>query len=587
MDLEKIVAQAKAGELEAQSALYQQYFQKIYSLALGITKNPEDAMDICQETFLSAFQHLSSLRESAAFPHWLCQIAANQCRRLVKNKGRFLSPEQKEDEPDFFSSLPDDDPEALPEQVLDKEETRRLMEETVQQLPDVQRECVLFYYYAGLSVEEIAQVQQCSTGTVKSRLNYARQKLRQQVLAMEERDGVRYHGAIPFSLLFSRLLEQVSAPGQKEQIWQGVEKALGAAAAAGAGTAAAGALGTGAGEAAKTGLFATIKAKIIAGVTAAAVVTGGAAVVISNLPKPIAFSDPAMEQNIRVLIDKPEGKIYPKDCEELSHITILPDGFIAYTDNAFYSDPHPEEGTVAVKSLADLQKLPQVTSLQFIQGDAQPLLDTLGENPHLLEVDTTWQDTQDLTDLSFVQDLPNLRSLNCTIGDNVDLTPLETATQLRVLQLGCGTISLDLSQLTELTYLGLMPMGGGTHGGAFHLESSQPLTKLRLLQLYSGQPDSLEFLRGASSLEVLELFSYGTAVDLSPLSGLPALRAVSIDGGSCDLAPLHDCPRLEAYSSFMGQNPPSVPQIDTQVFMDTYTNPLMDEIFYGSIDKEE
>ena len=137
MDLEKIVAQAKAGEREAQSTLYQQYFQKIYSLALGITKNPEDAMDICQETFLSAFQHLSSLRESAAFPHWLCQIAANQCRRLVKNKGRFLSPEQKEDEPDFFSSLPDDDPETLPEQVLDKEETRRLMEETVQQLPDV------------------------------------------------------------------------------------------------------------------------------------------------------------------------------------------------------------------------------------------------------------------------------------------------------------------------------------------------------------------------------------------------------------------------------------------------------------------
>ena len=120
MDLEKIVAQAKKGEREAQSALYQQYFQKIHSLALGITKNPEDAMDICQETFLSAFQQLSSLRESAAFPHWLCQIAANQCRRLVKNKGRFLSPEQKEDEPDFFSSLPDDDPETLPEQVLDE-----------------------------------------------------------------------------------------------------------------------------------------------------------------------------------------------------------------------------------------------------------------------------------------------------------------------------------------------------------------------------------------------------------------------------------------------------------------------------------
>ena len=119
MNLEKIVAQAKKGERGAQSALYQQYFQKIHSPALGITKNPEDAMDICQETFLSAFQRLSSLRESAAFPHWLCQIAANQCRRLVKNKGRFLSPEQKEDEPDFFSSLPDDDPETLPKQVLD------------------------------------------------------------------------------------------------------------------------------------------------------------------------------------------------------------------------------------------------------------------------------------------------------------------------------------------------------------------------------------------------------------------------------------------------------------------------------------
>ncbi len=106
MDLEKTVAQAKAGQREAQSALYQQYFQKIYSLALGITKNPEDAMDICQETFLSAFQHLSSLRESAAFPHWLCQIAANQCRRLVKNKGRFLSPSKRKTSPISFLPCP-------------------------------------------------------------------------------------------------------------------------------------------------------------------------------------------------------------------------------------------------------------------------------------------------------------------------------------------------------------------------------------------------------------------------------------------------------------------------------------------------
>ena len=186
-----------------------------------------------------------------------------------------------------------------------------------------------------------------------------------------------------------------------------------------------------------------------------------------------------------------------------------------------------------------------------------------------------------------MQGLPNLRNLYCTIGDNVDLTPLETATELRALQLGCGSVSLDLSRLENLTYLGLMPMGNGTRGGAFHLESSQPLTKLRLLQLYSGQPDNLEFLRGASSLEVLELFSFRTAVDLSPLSGLPALRAAAIDGGPCDLTPLQDCPQLEAYSSSMGQNPPSVPQLDTQAFMDTYTHPLMDEIFYGSSEKEE
>ena len=107
------------------------------------------------------------------------------------------------------------------------------------------------------------------------------------------------------------------------------------------------------------------------------------------------------------------------------------------------------------------------------------------------------------------------------------------------------------------------------------------------MQLYSGQPDNLEFLRGASSLEVLELFSFGTAVDLSPLSGLPALRAATIDGGPYDLAPLQDCPQLEAYFSSMGQNPPSVPQLDTGAFMDTYTNPLMDEIFHGLMDQEE
>lgn len=68
MDLEKTVAQAKEGEREAQSVLYQQYFQKIYSLALGITKNPEDAMDICQETFYRPFSICPPCGKVQLFP---------------------------------------------------------------------------------------------------------------------------------------------------------------------------------------------------------------------------------------------------------------------------------------------------------------------------------------------------------------------------------------------------------------------------------------------------------------------------------------------------------------------------------------
>ena len=253
MKLIEQVQKARDGDPEAQAALYEAMYKRVYYLALRMTRSAEDAEDAVQEAFLSAFRALPNLADPNAFEGWLFQITANKCRNILGKAGRYTQLPEDEDGNTLLDELPEENEGLIPASALENQAHREIILSIIEALPQQQKECVLLFYYGELTVAQIAQVMDCSEGTVKSRLNYARKKLREGILEREERDGIRLHTLAPLGLLFLKDFQELTA---------GLT-----AAAAGSGTAAG--PGAAAGAAAKTGLFAAVKAKVIAGVTAA------------------------------------------------------------------------------------------------------------------------------------------------------------------------------------------------------------------------------------------------------------------------------------------------------------------------------
>ncbi|MGN0968372.1 MAG: RNA polymerase sigma factor [Oscillospiraceae bacterium] len=349
----ELICKAQAGDSDALAQLYEKMYKRVYYLALRLTKNPEDAEDAAQETFLSAFGALAGLENPNAFEGWLFQITANKCRNILRKGSRFADLPEDEDGNTLLDDMADPDEAFLPEAALENAEQRRMLLAMIDALPEAQRECVYLFYYSQMSVPQIAKTLNCSEGTVKSRLNYARQKLREGILRTEERDGIRLHSLLPIGLLFAADFQALSLGITIPALGGAAAAAAGAGAgAAGAGTAGAGAAGTSAAGAAKAGIAVALKTKIVAGVAAAAVLVGGGTAVYTSLregPPPAAqsqyaeFADADMERNLHILLDIPQDQPIP--VETLSHVYQV--GFIGDGMNLFYQNTWQGNGTIS------------------------------------------------------------------------------------------------------------------------------------------------------------------------------------------------------------------------------------------------
>ena len=595
MKLVEQVRLAQGGDPEAQSALYTAMYKRVYYLALRMTGSPEDAEDAAQETFLSAFRALPQLSEPNAFEGWLFQIAANKCRNVLRKEGKYTQLPEDEDGRTMLDELPEEDEALIPASALDNSDHRAIILSIIESLPQQQRECVLLFYYSQLSVKQIAQALDCSEGTVKSRLNYARQKLREGILATEERDGIRLHALVPIGLLFLKDFQLTTAGMTVAAL--GTAGAAGAAAQSSGGAAAgAAAQGTGAAAAAgaaKAGLLTTLKAKIIAGATAAALLAGVGTVLLNQPPKAtaLAFSDPAMEANVRVLVGKEEGELYPEDVEGLYSLYVM-DGGVATESADLAPVPQPLVGTTPVDSLTDLALLPNLQFLYFSSGDTT-LLDTLGELPQLDTLNVNGEGVI-LSNVSFVEGLSGLRRFSAPVEGGADLGPLETCGTLWELTLfSQGGIALDASGLEQLTWLTLIANQNGMQPQCANaLTLTSPLPQLSLLHLSGGQLPTLDFLSQLPALQGLDLYGENLGdLDLSPLAGLSQLRCVSLNvsyDDVLDLAPLADCPALEVYLAPNGTvvNPPPQAVTDTDSSLPLY-NGVMWEIQDDLFDRYE
>lgn len=172
------LAQARRGDKEAFTRLVEMYQTPVYNLCYRMLGEPEAAEDAAQETFLKAFQHLSSYDSDRPFATWLLSIAAHYCIDRLRRR-RFIAfslDDRQENDEEGETEWPDCN--AIdPESETIRREEQRLIQRSLQALEPADRAAIILRYWHQASESEIAEALNLSVPAVKSRLYRARRLL--------------------------------------------------------------------------------------------------------------------------------------------------------------------------------------------------------------------------------------------------------------------------------------------------------------------------------------------------------------------------------------------------------------------------
>lgn len=178
---EVLVLQAQAGDPAAYDELVTRHRGRIFAMIRQMVKNEADAWDLSQEVFIKAWKALPRFEVKARFSTWLYRIAHNTvydwARRKRPEAGGELNEEIFRSGTIDPSSRTTPESPRQPDEALGDNELRQKIEAALDQLSPQHREAVILKDVQGLAYKEIAEVMECSIGTVMSRLHYARQKL--------------------------------------------------------------------------------------------------------------------------------------------------------------------------------------------------------------------------------------------------------------------------------------------------------------------------------------------------------------------------------------------------------------------------
>jgi len=179
----KLVERARQGDVDAFEALIVQYERKVYNLAYRLTGNPEDASDLAQEAFVRVYQSLGDFRGDSSFATWLYRIVANACRDELRRRQRqrTVSLEVTVENEDGEMVRQYADEGEGPDQALERVELQRLVRETLATLDEDHRQILILRDFQDLSYQDIAELLNLSLGTVKSRINRARNALKEKL----------------------------------------------------------------------------------------------------------------------------------------------------------------------------------------------------------------------------------------------------------------------------------------------------------------------------------------------------------------------------------------------------------------------
>jgi RNA polymerase sigma-70 factor (ECF subfamily) len=177
------------GKERAFTELVRRYDRRLQNFVYGTLGDRERAEDLIQETFVRVYRHLDRFDQSRKFSTWIYTIAGNLAKNELRNRSRnpvvLFQSLMKNWEADF-RPLEWEDPKTRPDDLYRRRFLREKVEEAVAMLPEHHRVVFVLRELHGKSYEEIAEITECSLGTVKSRLNRARNRFAQLIAPMVE-----------------------------------------------------------------------------------------------------------------------------------------------------------------------------------------------------------------------------------------------------------------------------------------------------------------------------------------------------------------------------------------------------------------
>ena len=327
--IKELVLSAKNGNKKAFDKLYELTHNDVWYNCLSLLKDEENAKDIMQETYITAFLKLNTLKDEEKFCGWLTAIATNKSKNKLKGKVEY----QIDDE--VLIAKTETDELMLPEEYINKAEKRKVLLQIIEDtLSFNQYQVVLMFYFNELSIAEIAQALEISEGTVKSRLNSSRAKMKTAIEDYEKKSGDKLHGVVVvpfFTTIFKEEAKSLAVPNITIKLPNG--QTLATSATKGFATGAKSTVSS----IVKATATATVKTKVIAVVCGATILAGISAVGISILAgcnaekeptEPSVISSTVQTSTVPTTVPKTTVPKEVKDLVDKGEIKVDKDGNI-------------------------------------------------------------------------------------------------------------------------------------------------------------------------------------------------------------------------------------------------------------------
>ena len=181
MEEEKtLIQQAQSGDVDAFEQLIDEHQKRIFSIAYRVAGNPDDAADMAQEVLVKIFKNLNKFKGDSKFSTWIYRVATNTCldelKRIRRHPTYSLDQEIDTDEGSISADIMDEAP--TPEQAAERKAVQNAVNAAIARLGDDHKKVIVLRDIQGFSYEEIAEMMNCSDGTVKSRISRARAQLK-------------------------------------------------------------------------------------------------------------------------------------------------------------------------------------------------------------------------------------------------------------------------------------------------------------------------------------------------------------------------------------------------------------------------